>query len=396
MRTSSSPVPRRGSLALLTSVMAAAPAVNYAFAAAGPAMLDSGIVTSPEFAALPAVTFVLAAVLGRSCGALSDRLDLSRQVHAVFLLAALSLLVAAGGTNFWWFLAASVIAAPGQALCNSLTNRAVRAVAPHARVPTWIGVKQSGVQAGQFLVGAVMIVAIGSVGWRSGMLVVGAIVLGVVLIGHRRTAELGSTVRPVTGRRPRVSLPRGVALTIGVVGLSGFAMQSLNVFLALFVADGLGYGTAGGAAAVAGIGLTGLAARAGMARGLTRGRSVGSSLVTATALALLVPPGLWLAESSVRWIVWLVVILAGASLLCVSAVANTLVIQTCGSDVIGAVSARLSTWMYVGFASGPVVTGAVLHTTGSFALAWVPSAVAVFGGVVLAVAASTQRRALTC
>lgn len=387
--------PPPGTLVLLTSVMAAAPAINYALAAAGPEVVASGLVSTAQLASLPAITFVLAALLGRACVAASDRFAVGRQLQAVLLLAALSLLVAAIGHDYWWFLAAAVIAAPGQALCNSLTNRAIRAQAPVAAIPSWTGIKQSGVQVGQFVVGAAVSAAVGlgSMGWRPAVLGVGMVALVLMVAGRRPAARLSASVRPTRARASRAALPVGVGATIIVVGLTGFAMQTLNVFLPLFVAAGLGAGPTLGAVAVAVVGVTGLGARIVVARGLARGSDTGTILVVATVLAVLVPLHLWLAERCAPWFVWIAAVIAGSSLLTVSTVANSLVIRECPPNSIGRVSAALSIAMYVGFALGPLTTGTMLHVTGSFALSWVPSALALLGSVAFAIAASHQRRA---
>jgi predicted MFS family arabinose efflux permease len=382
----------RGILVTLTALMAAAPMVNYAMSAASPVLVGERIVSATLLAVIPTVTFTLAAVIGRLAGPLTDRLPIALQLRVLFGLSAASLILAATGATFTSFLVAGVLAAPAQALCNSATNRSIRAVAPASDVPRWTGVKQSGVQVGQLVAAIVVVTAVSSgVGWRIGFLALALVVL-VAAFGQMPNSLSVRGGPTVVARAPRTPLPAAARLAVVVVGLTGLAMQSVNVYLALFVSDALQLGSVAGGAAVACVGLSGVASRTVIARALARGWSTAAAMRTTTASALLVPIGLWAAGTSAAWTVWLVAVIAGVSLLGVSTVANTLLIRSCPPTTLGAASGQLSMWMYAGFAVGPLATGALLGWSGSFAVAWLPSALSIAAAVVLTLRVPADKR----
>ena len=375
-----------GALATLTALMAAAPAINYAISAAAPELYREGLLSAGELALIPASTFVLAAFIGRTAGPLTDRLSFATQTRVLFVLAALSLAIGVLATGLAGFLSASVIAAPAQALCNSVTNRAVASTSQPDLVPRWTGIKQSGVQGGQFVVGVVIAVAAATVGWRTGFAVLAVAVVVVIAVCWEPVGRLSRIVdTSAPGRRSGLSLPTGIGPAMATTGLSGFAMQSVNVYLALFVVSRLRLDTELGAVAVAGVGVCGVIGRTCIARGLARGWEPQGVLLATTLLSTLVPMGLWVVPMTTPWLLWVVVAVAGVGLLGVSTAANTLLIRVCGPSNLGAASGRLSMWMYSGFAAGPIITGAVLSATGSYSAAWTPSAIAIAASVGCAV-----------
>lgn len=370
-----------GVAALLVLVMGAGPLVLYAVTALAPLVVTELGLSRADLGTLAGVTFVTAAVCSIPGGRLVDRVNERVVTGGVLLgaVAALGLVAAAPGLG--WLVVAAAVSGAAQSLSNPVTNRLVSAHAPAHRLGLFVGVKQSGVQLGQLVAGALLPSIAVAVGWRAAVACLALVVLSGVA-GVRRVLPVAGP-RPPDSARTGQRVPREVWWLLGYILLTAAAMQATNVYLPLFAhqrlgipvtAAGLTAAVAGGTGVVARIGWSRLAQRPAARRPLM----LGLALAASGGLALLIA-----AETlALPWLVWPAVVVHGCTALGSNAVVMLTVIGLGGRSV-GAASGALSFGLYLGFASGPLAFGLAVDGRADFAPAWLAAAVAYLAAALL-------------
>lgn len=381
-----------GFAALLVLVMGAGPLVLYAVTALAPLVVAELGLSRADLGTLAAVTFVTAAICSALGGRLVDRGNERRITAGILAGAAVSLGLVAVAPQLGWLIAAAAVSGAAQSLSNPVTNRLVSAHAPAHRLGVLVGVKQSGVQLGQLVAGALLPSIAVAVGWRVAVGCAALIVLsGVVAV---RSAVPVEAQPPLHAPRQQRRLPTAVWWLFGYTFLTAAALQATNVYLPLFAHQQLGIPVtaAGMTAAVAGG--TGVMARILWSR-LAQRPAARRPLMLVLALAASAGLVLLIAAETLAlpWLLWPAVVVHGATALGSNAVVMVTVIGS-AQRAVGAASGVLAFGLYLGFAVGPLAFGFAVDGRPAFTPAWTVAAVAYLAAALLVVTwwSLTRRR----
>lgn len=393
--------------------MGAGPLFNFGLASTSALVIATFGLTTAQFGLILTVVFTAAAVVSLFVGWLADHLPPRAQWGVLFGGAALSLGLAGLAPTYGFLLATAVLSGMTQAMSNPTTNRAVTALATSRQRIGWIGVKQSGVQIGQFAAGVLFPPLALWLGWTGATLVVAGLCLVLLLAAlvlvpdwSRGPSGLTAVTGPVSthadaevtdarGRERASDSSRGeqaaparstlsrrdtwvfVSLLAAISFLSALGVMSTNGYLALFSVEQFGYPLVLGGLLVALGGFIGVISRVWWARELARGASAGVLFVVmsfgAIAAALLLTLS---AVLHVGWLIWVAVVLHGVSVLGANVVVNASLVSLVDKRRLGLATGVTATGMYAGFALGPIIAGALIDATGGFAGGWIAIGIA--------------------
>ncbi|MFI7481364.1 MFS transporter [Kocuria sp. M1R5S2] len=378
---------------VLVSTMAVGPVLTHSLSAMAPLVIEDLAITEAQFGLLAAVTFFVASVTAVRTGRWADRLGARTLLAVMFGGAALAMLVSAAAPGYAVLLVAMVLSGLGQVMANPATNRLIRLHVPASRRASWLGMKQAGVQASQFVAGLVFPVLGLVLGWRIAVALASVAVLGLLVHGWFTVpVNHGGTPAPTSarGRAATRGLPailggrtasdRGRARMPGVVhayaaaaALMGLGMQASNVYLPLFAHRALGLDLVTAGATVSVAALLGMASRVLWARVMDRPGADGFVLLLVMALGSGVGAALMLVAPLLpvlAWTVWPAAVLHGSAALAASVVVMSGAIRAVSAERVGASSGVVTMGLYAGFCTGPLVMGGLLQATGSFAVGW--------------------------
>jgi predicted MFS family arabinose efflux permease len=366
-------------LFVLTCAMGVGPLLNYGLSATSPLIIEDLGITEGQFGLLATAIFASAAVSSMWLGRLSDRISNRAQLILIFAGTALALVIGALAQHYWVLLVAAVLAGPAQAISNPTTNRIIiHNVAPPKR-PGWIGVKQSGVQGSQLFSGLFFPAMSLWAGWQGATGLAAVVALALLFYGLRNLPE----ERPITTAGPPAAqaapagergkgFPLAVWLFAGYALLSGLGMQATNVYLPLFTVRELDFSLLLGGLAAGVSGIVGVTSRILWGRQMAKGVRASALLIMLGAGAMLGAAALLGAgEFGAPALLWLGVALHGATVLGTNVVVMAGVMRVVPAARVGAASGVVSMGMYAGFASGPLLTGLLLESTGNFNTGWV-------------------------
>jgi predicted MFS family arabinose efflux permease len=383
-------------LMVLLVTTAIGPLLNHALAAASPILtLELGI-SAGAFGLLATLLFASAALASMALGWLADILSIRGQLILNFGGTALALVIASIGPVYWLMVAAVVLGGVTQVIANPTTNRVIYQRVPLSNRATWIGVKQSGVQASQVFAGLFFPAVSLWIGWTGASLIAAGVAL-VLLIwslhnlpGESRTdwASIRDVVRPrrirQRGSTPR--LPSAVWLYAIAAFLSGTGTQATNVYLSLFAVREIGLGVIAGGIALGVAGFLGVISRIWWGRALGRGHTPGRLLTLIAAGAVAGMVSMAVASMTHEPVMfWVGVVLHGITVLGTNVVVNGGAMLAVSAGRIGAASGVITMGIYAGFTCGPVGMGALVEATGDFTAGWI--AVALVYAVLLVLCA---------
>ncbi len=369
--------PARGGavLAVLVGVMAVGPLFNYGVSASSALVVERLGIPDGLLGSVVSVVFVSAALTSLWLGRLADRLSVRTQLAIVFGGSALALVCAAFAQHYAVLLVAAALVGPTQAIANPTTNRIILAEAPPGRKTSWIGVKQSGVQASQLFAGLffpAVALAFGWTGAALGAALVAGVLWAVAVRVVGRTPGKVPDEEPAEGpKRGAERLPGAVWLTAAIAFLMGLGTQAANVYLALFAVRELDFPVVLAGAAVAVAGVVGVLSRIAWGRRMDAGDRpttllimIGAGAIGSTVLLVVA------AELHAGWLLWAAAAVHGMTALGTNVVLNAFLLFLVPRQRIGAASGVNSMGMFAGFSLGPIVMGAVLAATGHFTLGW--------------------------
>ena len=208
------------------------------------------------------VTVVTAtgALVSPMTGSFADRLAPRHSTAVTLTLAGIGFLLMGLSSGYFMLAAVSILSGVAQAMANPATNRLIMSQVEAGRRGFLTGVKQAGVQAGNFLGGILLPLGAASIlGWRGTVSLaaivplVGLIVLLAITRGSPRVPLRAK------GERARVS---SVVIRLALYGgCLGLTVGSLQTYLPSYAQETFGLTTAQGGALVAVFGLTGFIAR---------------------------------------------------------------------------------------------------------------------------------------
>lgn len=379
--------PKRGLLFLLTSAMGIGPVIMYGLSAISSVVITDLHISTAQFGLLATVCFLAATVASVWLGGLSDRASPRTLILIIFGGAAGGLALASVSGGYVVLLVAVAVSGAAQAMSNPATNRLISGQVPLPRRSMWVGVKQSGVQGSQFLVGLFFPMMAIAYGWRGAVGLAAAAVLVVLMISWR-AVPVDAGLRAGTRRsKPRVrgriltrllypsdyagGVSRTMPLYVGYAFLAGAASQATNVYLPLFSQRELGFSLILAGLTVAVAGAVGVVSRVLWGRSIAWKVSSLSPLLvlgvgSAIGSSLLLVAGLW--HSS--FLLWCGVLFHGTLGLAIVVVLMASVMRDVSVNNVGSSSGVVALGMYLGFALGPLVMGIILGSRSGFFWGW--------------------------
>jgi predicted MFS family arabinose efflux permease len=364
--------------------MGIGPFVTYGLSTTSSLIISDLGISDGQFGLLATVCFLTAALSSAGIGRLSDRLPVKAQLAIIFGGTACALVAIALAPSYWWLLIAVAIAGPGQSLSNPLTNRIIIYNVSPAKRGSWIGVKQSGVQASQLFAGLFFPSVALLLGW-TGATAAGAVVALILMLWcWRRVGEAAppgdgpgtptigeaATTNPALAPR-RAPLPAPIWVLTCYSLFSAAALQATNVYLPLFAQRELDLSlqVAGLTAGLSGI--VGVCSRVLWGRQMNAGVKASSLLLLLAIGAILGTLFLLLAgEFGIHPLLWFGVSLHGAAALGINAVVMTGLMREVPACQIGRASGTVALGLYSGFAIGPSIMGFLLEESGEFSAGW--------------------------
>ncbi len=380
MRTKSAG-PDVGLLSVLLAAVGIAPLLNYGLSATSDLVINDLGISETQFGLLATVCFGCGTIGNVVFGKYSDRQPDAKLLAIVFGIAALAMAVAAIPAGYIFLLAASGIAGFAQSFPNGVTNRILVQRVPADRRIGWTGIKQSGVQVSQ-LVGSVGFPLLaGFIGWH-GASAIGAVIASALAVLAVRILA-ATPLLPVGAPRQRISAAPVAAesddstsfivFALTLFGfINGVGVQATNVYVALFAVRELDFSLVAGGLTAAVVGVVGVSARIGWGKMMARGVSAPKLLLLLALLAMaggISFLGALLGHSTV--LLWLAVVLHGASALGVSVILMAALLRAIPASRMGSASGIVTAGQFGGFTVGPLAMGMLISSSGGFAAGWI-------------------------
>jgi predicted MFS family arabinose efflux permease len=357
-----------GTVTALTMAVSTFPQVVFGVLAVD--LIATFDVSRWQIGALVSATGLMGALLAPSLGRLTDRLGSLQSTRAVLILAFVSFLLIAVSPSYILLVAATLISGAPQGWCNPATNTLIAEEVARGDRGIVTGVKQSGVQAGTFLGGLLLPLIASAFDWRAAV----AAFIVMPLVGVLGT--LGKEPHPRmhrSGGNGAHRLPPLIRL-ISIYGLlAGIGTSAMLTFLPLFAAEGQGWSAVHAGWLLAGVGLTGVAARIVWGRiaesrlGYGRALEVLALLtvVSATLLALMA------ANLIPSTVLPLAAVLLGAGGVSWNSVGMLAVMERAPSHLIGRGTGVVLFGFLLGYGLGAPLFGLAVDRLGTYVPGWI-------------------------
>lgn len=360
---------RVGFGATLAVAMGVGPFLNYALSTLAPLIVEELDLTRTEFGSLAFVAFGVAAASAWFVGRLVDRLGPLRILSAMFATAGAACLIAGLATSLAWLWCAVAVSGLAQAVSNPVTNRLISSHISGGRRGVLLGVKQSGVQMIQAVVGLSLPGLAILAGWRASIML-GAILMpfgffaGKFLVPQAPEAPLR---RSASSHTPVTTLTLRLALYMLITGI---AVQATIAYLPLYAYERVGFSSslAGFAAGAAGvIGMISRIVWGRVAELLDLGRGALIFLAGGSALSSL---AFMLASRLGGVLLWIGIVVFSSTSLAISVVVMFVLISNSGPRNTGQASGIVVVGLYLGFMVGPIAFGYIVDVFDSYDYAW--------------------------
>jgi predicted MFS family arabinose efflux permease len=341
----------------------------YAFGVLGPDLRQEFGLSRFELGLLTTTFFLVGGSLSLVAGRATDRFGARRVMFVAFAASAGALVGMAAAPSYALMLAVAAVAGIGLASGNPVTNKLVAVnVAPGGR-GLIMGGKQSGVQVGAFLAGALLAPAAAVIGWRaalgwSALVPLAGILLALAVVPADRQA----VVQP--GERPHGPMPRGVYWLAAYAFLMGSGVAVINAYLPLYLVERAGATQQVAGTVAATIGLVGIFSRVAWGWASERMRHYSLPLLMLGAGAVVSVLLVVAVESVGLWLAWPAAALFGASAVTWNAVGMLAVITSSGAGMAGRASGIVVFGFYIGFVASPMGFGWLVDRGADYSVAW--------------------------
>lgn len=213
-----------------------------------------------QVGALVTGTGVVGALAAPTLGRLTDRIGALQSTRGVLYSSLGTLCLIAISPTYGMIAFSSLLSGAPQGWCNSATNSLIAENLPRGERGILTGIKQSGVQVGIFLGGALLPVFSGIWGWRlaAGAFVAIPIAGLVATLGRRSNSSSEMSIDRAC-MRERVSPVIWWVTVYGI--LAGLGTSAMITFLPLFAEEQHSWSNLQAGWLLAGVGLVGIAAR---------------------------------------------------------------------------------------------------------------------------------------
>lgn len=359
---------RIGLGAVLATTMAVATVAPGVFSVLATTLRSEFGVARWQVGALVTIVMGVGALLSPMVGAFSDRILPRYSTAATLVLAAIGFGAMALAPGYWWLAGAAVFAGLGQSMGNPSTNLLIMTQAEVGRRGVLTGVKQGGVQAGNFLAGILIPVGTASaLGWRGSIaLITVACLVGLIILAWLVRGRPAAEVKVSSPRKGRAA---PVIMRLAIFGgLIGLAVGGLLTHLPSFAAEAFGWSQTAGGLLVAVFG--GVAFIARLTAGPIserffshRGTLTVMAILTAVAGAALAlaPSGAWL---------WPAAVLIGIGPMAWNVIGNLAVMELSPPGGAGHGSGVMMAGFLGGAAVGAPLLGWSVDALGTYRPGW--------------------------
>ncbi len=373
------------SLAMITATT-----IPYAIAVLAPLLVLELGLTTTEIGVFGSLTLLVATAFASAAGKLVDNIGARTMMAVLHITYAVALLVLASAHSLVGLLIGAVAAGLSMSLSNPVTNLTVSSRIRPERWGIVIGTKQAGGQLSNVLAGLALPIIASIWGWRAALVSfcllapIGLLSTFSLTPDSRRPARGSATVVPVE----MAESTRRAIRRLQIFGLAtGSGMGAFLYFLPIYVVQEFAVTPAYAGTVAATGAAVGTIARFlwGPAAGAFRNPQFALTLISWCAASAML--FLALASQIGISIVWLAVILLGASGLAFVTPAMLAILHLAGPESTGVESGRFMRSVYAGGVISPLLFGWVIDVTNSYAIAWGLSTLL----LVLAAAVATPR-----
>lgn len=352
---------------VLATTMAASTFAPVVFSVLATDLRSEFSVARWQIGALVTVVTAVGAALSPVSGSIIDRFAPRHTTAATAVIAGSGFVAMGLAPGYGWLAAASVLCGIAQASSNPATNRLIMSQADAGRRGFLTGIKQGGVQAGNFFGGILLpIGAAAAFGWRGTMFlaasvpVIALVVLGLLIRGRPAPSQ------PAAAPRTR-SAPVVFRLAL-YAGLLGITAGSLLTHLPSFAQESFGFSLEAGGALVAVFAGVGFAARLSAGplseRFFGHHRALaGMAILTGLAgvLLALAPSGAWL---------WPAAVMIGIGPMAWNVIGNLAVMELSPPGGAGRGSGVMMAGFLGGMAVGAPLFGASVDLLSTYRPGW--------------------------
>ena len=358
---------RIGFTTVLTLAMAIATFPQFALGALGPVLVDDLELSRAGLGSLSTAFFIVATPASSFVGHLGERLGGRRLLALLFAVATASLVSMAIAPSYPWLLVAVGLGGLAIAASNPSTNALIAGHLPSGRRGAVVGLKQSGVQVGSFIAGAVLPGLALAIGWRNAVLLV-AVLSGAGLVGAITVVPRD----PATTRRSREAGGPSTVVRwlVPYAFFMGAGVSATTAYLALYANETLGMSEATAGALLAVVGAVGVVARILWGRAAERRPTIAGPLAVLTIAALASVALVWLATYAGAWLVWPAAVGVGATAAAWNSVGMLAIVRETAGRGTSRASGHVLTGFYAGLLVMPIAFGALVDTTGTYSPAW--------------------------
>lgn len=353
-----------------------------------PLIRDDLEISRSALGVLTTVMFAVGGLLSPVAGRLADDVGGRRLLLGLFTLAAVCFAAAAASSGYGWLLAVACVMGLPVAAANPSTNKLLAERISAGRQGVITGVKQSGVQVGIFVAGAVLPAGAVAFGWRGMLLASVALpVLGLIMT---RIFVPPDEVRPPRRERPSSGPLGPTVLRLALYALlMGFGVAAFGAYMPLYAHESLGLSVSTAGLTVALSGLVGIGARILWARAAEHHMSTPTALTVIAVGAVLAQAAVWAADRAGAWLAWAGVLLMGLTAGSWNAVGMLEIVKGMDAADAGRASGAVLLAFYAGYVLSPAPFGYSVDRTGAYDLGW--GAVLVIYSLALVLAAIWDR-----
>lgn len=254
------------------------------------------------------------------------------------------------------------------------SNRVVAEAVPIGQRGLAMGSKQAGATAGVLVAGLVLPSLTALWGWRWSVAVAGglsALTVPAILILLPRS-QITAVARGETMASWRALLGSHSTRWLSAHGLtSGAGIAMVFSFLPLYAVQGVGLGPQAAGAVLSVMSVTAVISRIAWGRFSDLSGDLGRDLRLISILAVASTILIGMAAGVGAWLIWVGALAAGLSMEAWNALAGNGIISAVPVDQSGRASSVVQLAFMSGNAIGPVLFGATVDLTGSFATGWV-------------------------
>lgn len=358
----------RGFVAVLTSAMAASMLLLFVLGALAPVIVPDLGLSRAQLGGVVTTAYAVACGCSLRAGHLVDITGARRALLVLLVIATAGLLLVAASPAYPWLLAAAALTGIAQALANPATNKLIAEHIQPDRRGLVIGVKQSGVQLGSLLAGALLPYAATMIGWRDAVRLTTLIPLAALVAARTSVPAQTRTTWPPSRAAPGPVVEWVRALMVYSL-LVGGAIAAVATYLPLYAHQALGVPTVAAGGLLVAFAISGLVSRVAWTHWVNKVTNPARALAGLAGGAAVFALAASQAGTAGSWLLWVAAVGLGLTASAANAVSMLVVVQRSVPARAGHQSALVSLGFFAGFVVSPPLFGALSDAAG-YPAAW--------------------------